>query len=502
MKLPTDHIFRIVHAMTASEKRYFKRHYASETSLLTTLFEFINGMKEYDEDLVKTHFSKTKLSKNLKVYKVQLADLILKSLVSYYSKNNVHSKIRVGLEEIDVLIRKQLFDIATSKVRRLKTLCLNYEVYEYLFPILSVELSLNSFYSADSGKVQHDTFAELYDSISTIQEVLSLQKFSHQLSDIKNHLSSQALDDAQHKAYTELLDNLLQKLGGSSETEISFREQYYQLHVISMIYRLVLNDPEKEHHYKSEQIALLKNKEKISSTYPSLYFASMHNYLSSCWKLRRLDALESGIEDIQIFINNNSSLEPNKLFVYYLQILLLFGRDIQQLTPAFEKEVLAQIKKYKQDEDYLANLIYLRLAIIHLSTNNHKRVQFFLRRINQNTATLNSKFGAFVIVLELVSHYHSGDLFLVERMITSQLRKRKKPSDNPSELFEKIISFFQKLYKIKDQGKVSQLAATLLKEAKRMKEDPLYGWLKEYAFFDWLEMLSKGKNSLLDFLKK
>ncbi len=110
MKLPTDHIFKLVHAMTASEKRYFKRHYASETSLLTSLFDFINSMRQYDEEIVKAHFSDSKLSKNLKVYKVQLADLLLKSLVSYHSKNSVHSKIRIGLEEIEILFGKQLFE--------------------------------------------------------------------------------------------------------------------------------------------------------------------------------------------------------------------------------------------------------------------------------------------------------------------------------------------------------------------------------------------------------
>ena len=78
MKLATDNIFQLVQAMTASEKRYFKRHYASEKSVMTDLFDFINNMKEYDEEDVKKHFQHSKLAKNLKVYKVQLTELLLK----------------------------------------------------------------------------------------------------------------------------------------------------------------------------------------------------------------------------------------------------------------------------------------------------------------------------------------------------------------------------------------------------------------------------------------
>lgn len=492
--------------MSASEKRYFKRHYASDSSLLTTLFDFINNMNEYDEEVVKEHFSDSKLAKNLKVYKVQLADLILKSLVSYHSKNSIHSKIRIGLEEVEILINKQLYDIALSKIKRVKSICLDYEAFEHLFPILAIELSLNSFYSADSGDLQSTTFKELDASINAVQEILSLRRTSHQLSDIKNHLSNQALTPDQHQTYTSLLDKLLKK--SDANNDISFREQYYQYHVISMIYRLVLNDPEQEHFYKSEQIALLKDKAQISKAYPALYFASMHNYLSSCWKLRRFEPLEKGITDIQLFISNNSSLEPNKLFVYYLQLLVLFGKDISAHTESFEKEILAHIKKYKQSADYLSHLIYLRLAIIHLCLDHHKKVQFFLRRINENTSSMDENFKYLVTIIELVSHYYSKDLFLVQNMVTAQLRKRKKKDSAGKRLFETIILFFQKLIKEKDSSKVSQLAIDLNVNLSTMEEASLSSWLKEYLFFDWLDMMAKQSDTedqplkLLNFINK
>ena len=109
MKLPTDNIFQLIKSMSASEKRYFKRHYASDKSLSTELFDHLNKQEQYDEDAVKKHFLNTKLTQNLKVYKVQLSDLILKSLVSYHNKKSIRSKIRMGLEEVEILMDKQLY---------------------------------------------------------------------------------------------------------------------------------------------------------------------------------------------------------------------------------------------------------------------------------------------------------------------------------------------------------------------------------------------------------
>ena len=94
MKPPNNQLFLLIQSMTAAEKRYFKRHYASHKNQTTELFDFINSMDIYDEKLVKEHFTNSKLSTNLKVYKVQLAKLLLKSLRSYRSHRNDESKIR------------------------------------------------------------------------------------------------------------------------------------------------------------------------------------------------------------------------------------------------------------------------------------------------------------------------------------------------------------------------------------------------------------------------
>ena len=64
MKKPKDSVFRLIQSMTPAEKRYFKRHYGSSTNLSTQLFDHLNGLSKYEEEMVKQHFG-AKVAKNL-----------------------------------------------------------------------------------------------------------------------------------------------------------------------------------------------------------------------------------------------------------------------------------------------------------------------------------------------------------------------------------------------------------------------------------------------------
>lgn len=136
MKTPNDDLFQLIQSMTAAEKRYFKRHYASDKNQTTDLFDFINGLESYDENIVKQEFQDSKLSTNLKVYKVQLTALVFKSLVSYHNKKSSDSKINSALQEVEILIDKELYGFASKKLKRLRTYCIKNEAYVSLLKVI------------------------------------------------------------------------------------------------------------------------------------------------------------------------------------------------------------------------------------------------------------------------------------------------------------------------------------------------------------------------------
>ncbi len=483
MKTPTDHIFQLISSMTAAEKRYFKRHYSSDKSLITSLFDVINSQSEYSEEEVKDHFGDSKLAKNLKVYKVQLTDVLLKSLVSYHNKKSIQSKIRMGLEEIDILMAKQLFDIAQSKVKRIKDICIKNEAFEHIFPVLAIEQYLVSFYSANQDVAKKESFKELSVHLNSVNDIFKLQHTSHLLSDLKNHILTNKLSEENERLYKTMQATELSKL---EEGQGSIREQYYRHHVISMIYRMVDNDLQKENEYKNKQVELLKNKPSFIEAYPKLYFASLYNYLSSCWKLKKYDKLEEGIPEINAFLNEKPLLEPNHLFVYYLEISLFYVKGFEGFDETFESNVMKHIRKHKQETDYLATLLYLHFSIIHMIFERHKKVQFFLRRLSENLNNLDAAFEPLMYIIELISHYQSGDYAIAQNLINSHLRKQKRNPDAYDNTFSEVILFFQTLIKTSGQEEKSQLARDFELTKYNNMDGSLRNLLEEYGFSKWL----------------
>lgn len=107
--------------MTPAEKRYFKRHYGADTNKLTHLFDAINAQHDYDEQAIKDQF-KDKMASNLKVYKFQLEQLLLKSLASHRDQSTHAFKWRSTLSGFDVLLDKGLLTMAGKQLEKLRQL--------------------------------------------------------------------------------------------------------------------------------------------------------------------------------------------------------------------------------------------------------------------------------------------------------------------------------------------------------------------------------------------
>ena len=273
MKIPTDNLFQLIKAMSASEKRYFKRHYSSDKSLTTELFDFINSQDGYDEARVKKHFKLSKLSKNLKVYKVQLTDLLLKSLTSYHNKKKIRSKIRIGLEEVEILMDKQLFELAYNKLAKIKQLCLKYEEFSYLPPVLVLEVQFNFFYSAnDYNQVKLDLINELEQYTSTLKNIFQLKQINLSVTSHHNHRLTQSLTQKEIDFYKSFLETETPK---SDDPNISFNERFFINSITAYIHNVVNRDFDQEYIYKKKNIALFEEYKHFIDNHIRLYFAAI-----------------------------------------------------------------------------------------------------------------------------------------------------------------------------------------------------------------------------------
>lgn len=475
--------------MSAAEKRYFKRHYSSEKSLLTELFDFINGMERYDENQIKVYFKSSNLSKNLKVYKVQLFDLLMKSLTSHHNKKNIKSKIRIGLEEVEVLIEKELLDFAKSRIQKLKGICIKYEEFAYLIPVLEVEYQLDNFYTVNSiGIDKSYQLKEINTHAQTLINMFQLRSMYSSLIDQYNHRNIYQLSETEIKEYTSFLNNF----DGDNQEQKTIKEQIFTNQIIANIELLLHNNLEKKNDLLKANLELFDEHHYFKEAHPRYYFATLYNYLNSCCNLKKYQELEKGIQSIKDHVEKYPAIRRNLLFVYYLEVQFHYTQEnYSKITDELESNIQEHIKKYDQENDSLSARIYNVLIHTYLVLKDPQKGHYYLRRLQIIVKQLTPIHVQYAQILELIGHYDTNDFALIEKTINSIKRKRKKNNDY-TPFFLYFLEVLEQMIKTNQKVKSPQLAKAFEEQSQKMKNDPIVNLMKEYTLSEWQKMIEKG----------
>lgn len=142
---PSPELYNLIHALTKSEKRFFKLHSAlqgGEKNYLK-LFDAIHAQSSgYDEAALKKQFAKETFVRHLPSEKNHLYKLILKSLRSYHAESSVSGQLKQQISNVEILYNKSLYTEATKELTRAKRTAQDHERYYLLFELLSWEKML------------------------------------------------------------------------------------------------------------------------------------------------------------------------------------------------------------------------------------------------------------------------------------------------------------------------------------------------------------------------
>lgn len=485
MKTPNNNIFSLIHSMTASEKRYFKMHFASERSLMTDLFDFINSLDTYDENVVKKNFSDSKLSKNLKVYKVQLKDLILKSLTIYHHKKNVKSKIKMELEEIDLLLNRQLFTPAKDKLKRLKKLCKEKEQFDFLLKVIQMELELEAYEATDE---QQASLQALKTCESILYNINTDRRQSYALEQVKQKSLFQPLSKEAIQKYQLLLDDYLQKEDNTKGE--AFLENCHRKVVIATLYQ-VLSQREQELNIRKNIFQLFQEKTAFQKLFPNLYWRNLYFYIENKIMVGEFTQFTSFIEKAKLHLGKHPRLQANYLSVYYLEILGNFKLNHLQHIQKTESNLLEHIVQYQQEDCFKSVHCFLLLTITYLRLEQPKKVHFYLRRLHKSVKQHPKVYARLCDTLELISHYETQDHLIIQNLISSYKRKQyyRKVS---TPFFDNLINFFAGLIKSEPSEQAIK-AQYFLNNLTDFKTNQLQHLLSYFIIKDWLNAIANGQ---------
>lgn len=115
MSVKVQHaLFELIKSMTKSEKRYFKvlssRHTIGEENNYVVLFDFIDQMDTYDEEIVHDHFKGEAFLNRFTITKKRLYDHILNALDAYHAEKSQTAQLLKQVHSAEILFNKSLYD--------------------------------------------------------------------------------------------------------------------------------------------------------------------------------------------------------------------------------------------------------------------------------------------------------------------------------------------------------------------------------------------------------
>ncbi|MFN8297574.1 MAG: hypothetical protein U0T75_00615 [Chitinophagales bacterium] len=116
---PSADLFQLIHALTPSEKRYFKlfaqRHVIGSKNYYEKLFDAFEALphdKEYDEAAFKRSLKGKAWAKNFAVQKSLLQELVLSAMHAYHVEKTEEGKLNKLIVQVQFLYDKGLFEPA------------------------------------------------------------------------------------------------------------------------------------------------------------------------------------------------------------------------------------------------------------------------------------------------------------------------------------------------------------------------------------------------------
>ncbi len=485
MKKPNDHIFQIIHAMSPAEKRYFRLHFASGANQLTDLFDAVNRMKGYDEETLKGKVPKT-VAKNIKVYKIQLQDLLLKSLTSYHSKRSVLSRVRTWLEEADILAEKQLFDQALDRLGKAKAICLHYEEFTYLLEISAREFYLKHVSNDRIGISKHPYFEEVEEFIRKISTGLNYHRISSEWIEYLMQAYHRPPGEAEQR---KALDIIEQEESGC-RNDLSFRAQLSRNTLLMSVFKLV-NNVQKEGETRQANVRLFQAFPQFQETMPFQYIAVLRNLMNYSLEHRNFDTAQDCIETGLALIRKNPAFASQAVYFHYAVLEMNFEcRQWDHILNAWEQPVMQNLKKQGIAGERIAMLCYIYLAVCNQILNKSAKVQFYLRKARECREEVRSYFAELLTLLDLINHWEAGDDFLVAKQMKTIKRKTGEGTQPESPLFQDFLQLFA----CKKQEDRPPIAARILSGMPKWEGSALGFMVKKNGLQHWLQAVAAGRS--------
>lgn len=498
-----DNLFELIQSLSKSEKRYFKllssRHTIGDENNYIVLFDFIDKLQEYNEDLIFKHFKGEAFLNRFSITKKRLYDHILSALDTYYANSSIDAQLYKSLHSADILYNKSLYDQCRRVLRSAEKLAAKHERFAILMEISKRQKKIieNKGYS-ETESTDVEQIKE-----NDLMALKQLENFS-QLWGLKSELfielSKKGVSRSENQRSTfDMLKLELSKFTGIESRSV---ESTYLLNHSNSAYFFAIRNFEECNKALENNIALFESNELYLKEHPNSYFSVLTNaiyvseklgdYAHATILLQKLKSFPTKYsielsEDLQIkLFSSSSSIE--------LSSCTLRGdfTSAVALIPVIENGLRLYGDKISPQR---RAFLEFKFAASLVGVGNYSEALKWVNRIlNDSKLDTNEDIVAFTYILDLIIHLELKHDQLLPYAIKSAERFLR--SRNILHSFEKVIlRFIHRLLKTKDIFENETVWLELHKELTELKEDIHQNVGLEYFDFEaWASSKAQRKN--------
>lgn len=483
--------------MKKGEKRNFKlyvsRNAAAEDLKITQLFDALDKMEVYDEELMlKKHpaIQKQQLS-NLKAH---LYKQILASLRLIKTEQAIDIQLHEQLEHARILYNKGLYHQSLKLLQKTKELAKTYNQITFWVQALFFEKKIETLHITRSFEHRAEELAmevnELNERLSMVGKLsnLALQLYGWY---IKNgHVRDEEEIEALKKFFADNLPSTAQEFTGFYERLYLYQSQAW--------YGFILQDFLTYYKNCQRWVDLFEKDPHMIKAEPQHFIKGMHNLLNAHFMLRNDKKFLIDIEKFEAFYHSKEAMANINNQVQSFVYLYLAKLNHHFLEGSFSAglllipEIEAKLADYELQLDKHRTLVfYYKFACLYFGTGDFDNAVLYLNKIIHWKADLRSDLQCYARLLHLIAHYELGNDVILESQVRSVYRFMSKMK-NLTTVENEIFSFIRSSFSL-SKKEIKAGFQQLFDQLKQLEGNPTDS--RSFMYLDilsWLESKIKG----------
>ncbi len=482
---PSDELHQLIKSLSMSEKRYFKifssRHVIAGENNYIRLFDAIEKQQDYNEQKIKSSFSKETFISHLPSEKHYLYNHVLDSLNAFHKDRTFLTRYCNILMTIEILYHKGLFDQCKKVIKKAKVEAYSLEKLSILKLIVRWEI-LVYIKDEDAKKLY-----EKFDEESRILEVIRIQStlmriaFKIQIEMYRGKASSTFLRSQEAE---------LKKYYPPKKEVNSFWARYYYYSSMGLIYSIENKATQRYTCYKAIN-ALLENTKQFIEDLPHIYHTNNNNLVNLMFSMGKLDEIKPMIQKQRSFMQTykikNATLSK-MVFIHTneSELFLLYKLGETEEGVSLVKKIEPELKKISLLFSPTVFDLLFMMAVVAFCEQDYRSSIKWLNKILNTEREMNIRIEIRINtrLLYLIVLFEKEDLFFNNQIQSvKRFLSQEKKHGGAMKILDAIRLISDRKPTAQKKEKLKQLYKQIKTEGNKLQVDSID---KQFDFVEWI----------------